>query len=71
MVPIGPVIQAIYGSCNMAEHMHYLERSLTANADHAWCTGGNLAKYNNILCGKDILYTLESSSSSLQLGWSP
>ena len=27
-IPIGPVIQAFYGSCDVAEHMHSLERRL-------------------------------------------
>jgi hypothetical protein len=61
-IPIGPVIQAFYGSHDMAEHMHYLERLLTANADCAWCAGGNLDKYDNISCGKYILYAWESGA---------
>ena len=32
-VPIGPVIQAFYGSREIASHMHYLERSLSVNSD--------------------------------------
>ena len=35
--------------------MHYLERALSANADCAWRTGGRLNKYNDVLCGRDIL----------------
>jgi hypothetical protein len=61
-VLIEPVIQAFYGSCDMAEHMHHLERSLTANADCAWCAGGKLDKYDDISCGKDILYAWESGA---------
>ena len=32
-VPIGPVIQAFYGSREIARHMHYLERSLSVNSN--------------------------------------
>ena len=54
-VPIGPVIQAFYGSCEIASHMHYLERSLSVNADRAQRAGGSLDKYDDISCSKDIL----------------
>ena len=71
-VPIGPVIQAFYGSCKLAKHMHYLERALSANADRAQRTGGRLDKYDNVSCGRDILSawtsgTLGKSDMALQL----
>ena len=61
-VPIGPVIQALYGSHDMAEHMHYLERSLSENADHARHAEGSLGRYDDISCGKDILYAWNSGA---------
>ena len=71
-LPIGPVIQAFYRSRKLAEHMHYLERALTANADHAQRAGGSLDKYDDISCGNDILSAwtsgaLRKSDVALQL----
>ena len=54
-LPIGPVIQAIYGSSEIASHMRYLERALSTNAERAQRAGGRLDKYDDISCGKDIL----------------
>ena len=71
-VPIRPVIQAFYGSCDIAEHMHYLERSLSMNADHARRSGRSLNKYDDISCSNDILSawisgTLWKTDIALQL----
>ena len=44
MVPIGPIIQSFYGSHDIAEHMHYLEKALSTNANRARCAGGSLDK---------------------------
>jgi len=71
-VPIGPVIQAFYGSCEIASQMHYLERSLSVNADRARRAGGSLDKYDDISCGKDILSAwasgaMQKSDVALQL----
>ena len=71
-VPIGPVIQSFYGSREIASHMHYLERSLSVNANHARCAGGSLDKYDDISCGKDILSAwasgaMQKSDVALQL----
>ena len=71
-VPIGSVIQALYSSPDTADQMHYLERLFSANAEHAWCTDGILGRYNDISCGKDILYVwnsgaLRKSNVALQL----
>ena len=71
-MPIRPVIQAFYGSRGIAEHMHYLERALSTNADCARRAGGSLEKYDDISCGKDILSawvsgTLQNSDVALQL----
>ena len=71
-VPIGPVVQAFYGSPELAEHMHYLGRALSMNTDHAQHAGGILNRYNDISCGKDILSAwisgnLQKSDVALQL----
>ena len=34
-IPIRPVIQAMYGSHDIADSMHYLERKLMVNVEHA------------------------------------
>ena len=54
-IPIGPVIQAFYGSRDVAEHMHYLERRLAMNVEYAQCNGGQLSKYDDTACGKELL----------------
>ena len=41
MVQIRPII---HGSCNTVNHMHYWERRLAANVDHACHAGGHLGK---------------------------
>ena len=54
-IPIGPVIQAFYGSREVAEHMHYLEKKLAENLGIAAATGGNLAVYDDTACGQELL----------------
>lgn len=54
-IPIGPVIQAFYGSRETADQMHYLERSLASNVDRVRANGGRLDTYNDVSCGKDLL----------------
>lgn len=56
-IPIGPVIQAFYGSRDVADHMHYLERRLAANADQLRQpgSGGNLDIYDDTACGKELI----------------
>ena len=61
-MPIGPVIQAFYGSRDTAELMHYLERALSMNTEQAQRTGGNLGKYDDVSCGKDLLYAWDSGA---------
>jgi hypothetical protein len=54
-VPIGPVIQAFYGSHETAEQMHYLERKLAENTEKANLNGGKLLVYNDTACSRDLL----------------
>ena len=61
-IPIGPVIQALYGSCELAEHMHYLERKLAENLAYARAHGGRLSRYDDTACGRDLLVAWDSGS---------
>jgi hypothetical protein len=61
-VPIGPVIQAFYGSRDIAEHMHYLERRLAANVEAARLNGNKLDKYDDTSCGRELLDAWESGA---------
>ena len=56
----------------IAGHMHYLEKALSANAERAQCAGGSLDRYDDISCGNDILSAwtsgaLRKSDVALQL----
>ena len=53
-VPIGPVIQALYGSREIADHMHYLERRLARNVEHVR-VHGRLDKYDDTACGQELV----------------
>jgi hypothetical protein len=65
-VPIGPVIQAFYGSRDIAEHMHYLERRLAANVEAVRLNGNKLDKYDDTSCGQELL--CYASLSVVRLG---
>ncbi|KAH8987488.1 hypothetical protein EDB86DRAFT_2808890, partial [Lactarius hatsudake] len=54
-VPIGPVIQAFYGSHEIAEQMHYLERKLAENLEAARLGERGLPMYDDTACGRDLL----------------
>jgi hypothetical protein len=71
-VLIGPVIQAFYGSCDVADMMHYLERRLATNSEQIRLNSGYLDKYNDTLCGKELIDawnkgTFQKSDITLQL----
>jgi hypothetical protein len=53
-IPIGPVIQALYGSHKITEHMHYLERRLAQNMEYV-CVHGRLDKYDDTTCGQELV----------------
>ena len=61
-IPIGPIIQALYGSRELAEHMHYLERALAENLKHAREHSGKLARYNDTACGGELLAAWDSGA---------
>ena len=54
-IPMGPVVQAMYGSCNIADSMHYLERKLADNVDHVRLGGGMLDFYDDTASGQALL----------------
>jgi hypothetical protein len=57
-IPIGPVIQAMYGSRGVADSMHYLERKLTDNLEHTRLNGGSMLDfYDNTASGQALLDT--------------
>ncbi|KAH9050331.1 hypothetical protein EDB87DRAFT_1696966 [Lactarius vividus] len=54
-IPVGPVIQALYSSHELAEKMHYLEKKLAENSDHARLNRGRLNSYDDIASGQALL----------------
>jgi hypothetical protein len=54
-IPIGPVIQAMYGSQSVADHMHYLKRALADNVECARLNGGMLDSYDDTTSGQALL----------------
>ena len=59
-IPIGPVIQALYGSRETAEHMHYLEKKIAENLRSAQTRGGTFDVYNDTTCGQELLDAWEA-----------
>jgi hypothetical protein len=54
-IPIGPVIQAFYGSRMYSKEMHYLEKKLAENYTTAATNGGKLAVYDDTACSQELL----------------
>jgi hypothetical protein len=54
-VPIGPVLQAFYGSHEITDQMHYLERKLAENMNKARLGSGKLSAYDDTACGRELL----------------
>ena len=54
-VPMGPVIQALYGSQEVAESMHYLERKLEENLDRARLSRGMLDIYDDTVSSQALI----------------
>ena len=72
-IPIGPVIQSLYQSLDMATHMHYLEKTLACNTLYLDTHQGGLDVYDNTACGKDLMDAWRSgafSSSDVALQFS-
>jgi hypothetical protein len=60
-MPIGPVIQALYGSHEIAEKMHYLKRRLAQNVEHVH-VHRRLDKYNDMACGQELVDAWNSAT---------
>ena len=56
-IPIGLVIQAFYGSQEVAQSMHYLAKQLSENLDMAKANSGRLVVYDDTACGQELLDT--------------
>ena len=54
-IPMGPVIQALYSSREVADSMHYLERKLTENLALARLSGGTLEIYDDTASGQALI----------------
>ncbi len=59
-IPLGPVIQALYGSLETAEKMHYRERTTTEILEYARTHDGNLKEYSDTTCGREFLNAVET-----------
>ena len=54
-IPLGPVIQALYGSPETAGKMHYHKQAMAKILEYAQMHGGMLKEYNDTTCGCDYL----------------
>ena len=54
-IPIGPVIQVMYSSQVIVDSMHYMERKLTNNVEHARLNGRLLDNYDDTTSGQALL----------------
>jgi len=59
-IPLGPVIQALYGLLETAEKMHYREHTTTEILEYAQTYDGNLKEYSNTTCGCEFLNAVET-----------
>ena len=59
-IPLGPVIQALYGSLETADRMHYRERATAEILGYAQAHGGKLREYSDTTCGRDYLQAVGS-----------
>jgi len=55
MIPISPVLQALYMSPKTAKDMHYLEKRLTKIEEHLRTHNGKMEFYNDTACSQDLL----------------
>ena len=54
-IPIGPVLQALYGSPQIAEEMHYLEKRLTEISQYLRTHNGQMEGYDDTACSHELL----------------
>ena len=81
MIPIGPVLQALYMLPKTAEDMHYLKMRLTKIEEHLRTHNCEMESYDDMACSQDLLQawasgwftkndiTLQFSIDSAQLYW--
>ena len=60
IIPLGPVIQALYGSPETAGKMHYREQATAKILEYARMHDGKLCEYNDTTCGRDYLNAVET-----------
>ena len=65
-IPLGPVIQALYGSLDTAEKMHYREQATADILGYARTHDGKLKEYNDTTCGRDYLEAVKSGKIKTQ-----
>ena len=54
-IPIGPIIQAFYGSRQVAQSMHYLEKRLAELLTAVTGVSGRILVYDDTACGRELL----------------
>ena len=59
-IPLGPVIQALYGSPETANKMHYRAQATTEILKYARMHGGKVKKYCDTTCGHDYLEAVKA-----------
>src|ERR1700733_13307776 len=59
-IPLGPVLQALYNSPEIAENMHYRERATSEILEYARTHGGKVKNYSDTTCGRDYLDAVEA-----------
>jgi hypothetical protein len=59
-IPLGPVIQALYGSPETAGKMHYREQATSEILEYAQMHSGKVKEYYDTTCGRDYLEAVEA-----------
>src|SRR6266550_4560005 len=59
-IPLGPVIQALYGLPKTANKMHYRAQATTEILEYARTHGGKVKEYCDTTCGRDYLEAVEA-----------
>ena len=61
-IPLGPVIQALYGSAEIADKMHYREQATAEVLGYSRTHSGKISEYNDTTCGRDYLEAVEAGT---------
>ena len=54
-IPLGPVVQVLYGSLETANRMHYCKWATANILEYTQMCGRKLKEYNDTTCGRDYL----------------